>query len=71
MSAERGRRAARRRVANERGARDAPPPRVRTRARAKTPAASAGEYESVALVLQGGGALGSYQCGVYEALHDA
>jgi len=32
---------------------------------------SAARYETVALVLQGGGALGSYQCGVYEALHDA
>lgn len=28
-------------------------------------------YETVALVLQGGGALGSYQAGVYEGLHDA
>ena len=28
-------------------------------------------YPTVALVLQGGGALGAYQCGVYEALHDA
>ena len=28
-------------------------------------------YQSVALVLQGGGALGSYQCGVYESLHEA
>jgi len=27
--------------------------------------------DQVALVLQGGGALGSYQAGVYEALHDA
>jgi NTE family protein len=27
--------------------------------------------DEVALVLQGGGALGSYQAGVYEALHDA
>ena len=25
----------------------------------------------IALVLQGGGALGAYQVGVYEALHDA
>ena len=25
-------------------------------------------FECVALVLQGGGALGAYQCGVYEAL---
>ena len=29
------------------------------------------KYEAVALVLQGGGALGAYQCGVYEALHGA
>ncbi|HEY3146125.1 MAG TPA: patatin-like phospholipase family protein, partial [Dongiaceae bacterium] len=28
-------------------------------------------YETVALVLQGGGALGSYQAGVYQGLHDA
>ena len=28
-------------------------------------------YETVALVLQGGGALGSYQAGVYEGLHQA
>lgn len=58
--------------------------RVRTRTSAKlrasvprpaavtaTPAQSAAGYESVALVLQGGGALGSYQCGVYDALHEA
>ncbi len=29
------------------------------------------DYEQIALVLQGGGALGAYQCGVYEALHEA
>jgi NTE family protein len=28
-------------------------------------------YESVALVLQGGGALGAYQAGVFEGLHEA
>ncbi len=28
-------------------------------------------YETVALVLQGGGALGAYQAGVYQGLHDA
>src|SRR5271163_4015422 len=28
------------------------------------------EYDGVALVLQGGGALGSYQAGVYEALSE-
>ena len=27
------------------------------------------QYPAVALVLQGGGALGAYQCGVYQALH--
>ena len=37
----------------------------------ESPAACAGRYETVALVLQGGGALGAYQCGVYEGLHDA
>lgn len=30
-----------------------------------------GRYPVVALVLQGGGALGGYQCGVYEGLHEA
>jgi NTE family protein len=29
------------------------------------------EYDVVALVLQGGGALGAYQAGVYEGLHEA
>jgi NTE family protein len=29
------------------------------------------DYETVALVLQGGGALGSYQAGVYQGLHEA
>ena len=28
------------------------------------------KYETVALVLQGGGALGSYQAGVFEALSE-
>ncbi|MGH8041867.1 MAG: patatin-like phospholipase family protein [Rudaea sp.] len=36
-----------------------------------TPAQSARGYETVALVLQGGGALGAYQCGVYAGLHEA
>ena len=31
----------------------------------------ASQYETVALVLQGGGALGAYQAGVYEGLHEA
>ena len=33
--------------------------------------ASVAQYPSIALVLQGGGALGAYQCGVYEGLHEA
>ncbi len=32
---------------------------------------SALPYESIALVLQGGGALGAYQAGVFEGLHEA
>jgi NTE family protein len=37
----------------------------------KAPALAARDYETVVLVLQGGGALGAYQCGVYEGLHEA
>lgn len=33
--------------------------------------AQVARYPTVALVLQGGGALGGYQCGVYEGLHEA
>ena len=36
-----------------------------------SPAESARRYQTVTLVLQGGGALGAYQCGVYEALATA
>ena len=35
----------------------------------KAPALAARDYETIVLVLQGGGALGAYQCGVYEGLH--
>jgi NTE family protein len=35
------------------------------------PADAAHAYETRALVLQGGGALGAYQAGVYEGLHEA
>ncbi len=35
------------------------------------PSDAAGAYETRALVLQGGGALGAYQAGVYEGLHEA
>ena len=48
------------------------PVRVATGPRAKrTPAELAGDYERVALALQGGGALGAYQAGVYEGLAEA
>jgi NTE family protein len=40
-------------------------------AQRKALAARAAAYPTIALVLQGGGALGAYQCGVYEGLHDA
>ena len=65
------REAASRRAAAARTVRE---PRRPARSRARvpsTPAELAGGYGTVALVLQGGGALGSYQCGVYEALHEA
>jgi NTE family protein len=62
--------ARRRGVAERRVARG----RALTRPPARTlpaPVESARAYETVALVLQGGGALGAYQCGVYESLHEA
>lgn len=41
-------------------------------AKQKHPASkNASEFESIALLLQGGGALGAYQAGVYEALAEA
>jgi len=45
--------------------------KIPAKSAAVAPAAAARGYASVALVLQGGGALGAYQCGVYEALHEA
>jgi NTE family protein len=42
-----------------------------TRAPAATHRACATEFDSIALVLQGGGALGAYQAGVYEKLLEA
>uniref|UniRef100_UPI002B053553 patatin-like phospholipase family protein n=1 Tax=Burkholderia alba TaxID=2683677 RepID=UPI002B053553 len=38
---------------------------------ASVPPAHVLPYETIALVLQGGGALGAYQAGVFEGLHDA
>ena len=51
-------------------------PRVRRGARSTGAAqgdvrALVAQYPTIALVLQGGGALGAYQCGVYEGLHAA
>ncbi|HEY0231248.1 MAG TPA: patatin-like phospholipase family protein [Dokdonella sp.] len=71
MTTPRSRSAATRKVARERMVRAAAAG-GRTKSKAlPSPADSAASYETVALVLQGGGALGSYQCGVYEALHEA
>jgi NTE family protein len=41
------------------------------KSRGRRPAAALPLPDQVALVLQGGGALGSFQAGIYEALHDA
>jgi NTE family protein len=72
MSARRARGAATRRTAGGRASRETAvsPRRTKTRP-AGSPAAGAQDYQVVALVLQGGGALGSYQCGVYEGMHAA
>lgn len=43
---------------------------TKTLARAAATKPSAAPFDRVALVLQGGGALGSYQAGVFEALHE-
>jgi len=56
--------------ARERVAR-APVRKMRKPSASASPAQSARRYERVALVMQGGGALGAYQCGVYEAMHRA
>jgi len=61
----------RKRAAGPPASRKAPKRVVKKAASLPTPAESAKRYETVALVLQGGGALGAYQCGVYEALHRA
>lgn len=69
MSAARGRGLARKRI-GERQRPQRAKPKAQSRASAN-PAELARRYETVALVLQGGGALGAYQCGVYEALQRA
>jgi len=45
--------------------------RAREQETAERPRIALPPYETIALVLQGGGALGAYQAGVYEALHEA
>jgi NTE family protein len=42
--------------------------RKSARAEPEAPHATATPFESIALLLQGGGALGAYQGGVYQAL---
>src|SRR5262245_2966082 len=42
-----------------------------SRAKAKYPPVERGSFEQTVLLLQGGGALGSYQAGVYQALAEA
>ena len=69
MSSVRARGAALRRARTR--AREMPAGKKKRVSTIATPLQSAGRYETVALVLQGGGALGAYQCGVYEALHRA
>ena len=69
MSSSRARGAALRRARTR--ARTVPTGKKKRPAAIATPAQSARRYETIALVLQGGGALGAYQCGVYEALHRA
>ena len=49
----------------------APSKRRASAAKPAKPAAAPHAYRTVALVLQGGGALGAYQAGVYEALEQA
>src|SRR5271157_512724 len=46
-------------------------PRWRQRVKVQDISAIAKKYDRVALVLQGGGALGAYQAGVYQALTEA
>src|SRR5882757_2059300 len=45
--------------------------REKVRGDAPRPSPLPHAYDVVALVLQGGGALGAYQAGVYEGLHEA
>ncbi len=42
-----------------------------TTRRARVPVKRPEKWKRLALVLQGGGALGAYQAGVYQALHEA
>ena len=58
-------------LAREKAPAAARPRKTAASSKPTAPNESAREYETIALVLQGGGALGSYQCGVYEGLHNA
>lgn len=69
MSTRSARRAPARRAAPQRPGKKSTNPQGGTAPDA-TPAA-ARDYETIVLVLQGGGALGAYQCGVYEGLDGA
>ncbi|WP_322062593.1 patatin-like phospholipase family protein [Paraburkholderia sp. J63] len=53
------------------GAPSTPPKRGKAAGATHTHHARCLDYETVALVLQGGGALGAYQAGVLEGLHEA
>lgn len=58
-------------VAREKAAPASKATKTASNGKAPAPVESARRYETIALVVQGGGALGSYQCGVYEGLHNA
>jgi NTE family protein len=71
MTAKARRAPARRQVAARAAGADAVSTNKQSGKVIKTPLAASRDYETVVLVLQGGGALGAYQCGVYEGLHEA
>jgi NTE family protein len=59
------------RKAKQRAGADETKSKARAASAKRSPAELAGEYERVALALQGGGALGAYQAGVYQGLDEA
>src|SRR5215469_16517566 len=46
------------------------PTNMATRDKGEPPTSAGARHEHTVLVLQGGGALGAYQAGVYEGMHD-